>query len=61
MINIQADIIISAIGQPLYITKDFIDPEKKPVLIDIGVNYIEKDNRMFAPCWCHDNRDKVCW
>ncbi|KAK8803829.1 hypothetical protein WA158_001523 [Blastocystis sp. Blastoise] len=39
----NADIILSAMGQPLYIDKSFLNPYRNQVLIDIGVNYILKD------------------
>ena len=39
----QADIIISAVGRPRFLNASFINPEKKQVLIDVGINKDEKN------------------
>lgn len=41
----EADIIISAIGKPNFLTKNFIGTNK-PIIIDVGIN--------------HDSEDKLC-
>lgn len=37
----QADIIVSAIGKPKFITAEYISPEKKPIIVDVGINRTE--------------------
>lgn len=39
----QADIIISAIGKPKFITKEYIG-NNKPIIIDVGINRDENNN-----------------
>lgn len=34
----QADIIVSAVGKPKFITPDFISPERRPIIVDVGIN-----------------------
>lgn len=40
----MADILVSAVGIPHLITKDYLNPEKKTVIIDVGMNM--KDNKL---------------
>jgi methylenetetrahydrofolate dehydrogenase (NADP+)/methenyltetrahydrofolate cyclohydrolase len=35
----RADIIISAIGKPKFITKDFLSDDRKQTIIDVGMNH----------------------
>lgn len=42
----HADIIISAVGKPRFLTRDYLNQEKKQVLIDVGIN--------------HDQSGKIC-
>jgi methylenetetrahydrofolate dehydrogenase (NADP+)/methenyltetrahydrofolate cyclohydrolase len=35
----RADIIVAAIGKPRFITKDFLNPERKSIIIDVGINH----------------------
>ncbi len=44
-ISKNANILISAIGKPKYIDKSFIDANKKPVIIDVGINRILEDSK----------------
>ncbi len=36
----KADIIVTAVGKPFFLTKDYIQ-NNQPVLIDVGINYFE--------------------
>ena len=40
----KSDIIISAVGKPRFLGKDFLNPAKKQVLIDVGINRV--DNKL---------------
>jgi len=35
----RADIIVAAIGKPRFITKDFLNPVRKSIIIDVGINH----------------------
>ncbi|HEY0156122.1 MAG TPA: bifunctional 5,10-methylenetetrahydrofolate dehydrogenase/5,10-methenyltetrahydrofolate cyclohydrolase [Thermoanaerobaculia bacterium] len=45
----QADILVAAIGRPLFVTADFVKPGA--VVIDVGMNRVERD---FGPRLAHD-------
>jgi methylenetetrahydrofolate dehydrogenase (NADP+) / methenyltetrahydrofolate cyclohydrolase len=45
----QADILVAAIGRPLFVTADFVKPGA--IVIDVGMNRVERD---FAPHLAHD-------
>jgi methylenetetrahydrofolate dehydrogenase (NADP+)/methenyltetrahydrofolate cyclohydrolase len=45
----QADILVAAIGRPIFVTADFVKPGA--VVIDVGMNRVERD---FAPRLAHD-------
>ncbi len=34
----NSDIIVTAIGKPLFLTKEYINPDRHSVLIDVGIN-----------------------
>jgi methylenetetrahydrofolate dehydrogenase (NADP+)/methenyltetrahydrofolate cyclohydrolase len=40
----NADIIVAAIGKPRFITKSFLNPEKKSIVIDVGINHDQEGN-----------------
>lgn len=42
----QADIVVSAVGRPQFLNKNFFDPRKNTVVIDVGIN--------------RDNQGKLC-
>lgn len=42
----KADIIIAAIGKPRFITEEFLNTEKKTIIVDVGIN--------------HDDDGKLC-
>ncbi|HYO77354.1 MAG TPA: bifunctional methylenetetrahydrofolate dehydrogenase/methenyltetrahydrofolate cyclohydrolase, partial [Thermoanaerobaculia bacterium] len=44
-----ADILVAAIGRPIFVTADFVKPGA--VVIDVGMNRVERD---FAPRLAHD-------
>ncbi|HEX8252566.1 MAG TPA: tetrahydrofolate dehydrogenase/cyclohydrolase catalytic domain-containing protein [Thermoanaerobaculia bacterium] len=44
-----ADILVAAIGRPIFVTADFVKPEA--IVIDVGMNRVERD---FAPRLAHD-------
>ncbi len=48
-ISLSADIIISAVGKVNLIDKSYIG-NKKPIVIDVGINKIEKDDGSFGLC-----------
>ena len=41
-----ADLIVSAVGKPKFLTADYIDPDRRPIVIDVGIN--------------HDENNKLC-
>jgi methylenetetrahydrofolate dehydrogenase (NADP+)/methenyltetrahydrofolate cyclohydrolase len=45
----QADILVAAIGRPIFVTADFVKPGA--IVIDVGMNRVESD---FAPQLAHD-------
>jgi len=45
----QADILVAAIGRPIFVTADFVKPGA--IVIDVGMNRVERD---FAPRLAHD-------
>jgi methylenetetrahydrofolate dehydrogenase (NADP+)/methenyltetrahydrofolate cyclohydrolase len=45
----QADILVAAIGRPLFVTADFVKPGA--IVIDVGMNRVERD---FGPHLAHD-------
>jgi methylenetetrahydrofolate dehydrogenase (NADP+) / methenyltetrahydrofolate cyclohydrolase len=45
----QADILVAAIGRPLFVTADFVKPGA--IVIDVGMNRVERD---FGPALAHD-------
>jgi methylenetetrahydrofolate dehydrogenase (NADP+) / methenyltetrahydrofolate cyclohydrolase len=45
----QADILVAAIGRPIFVTADFVKPGA--IVIDVGMNRVEPD---FAPQLAHD-------
>ncbi|HYI09349.1 MAG TPA: tetrahydrofolate dehydrogenase/cyclohydrolase catalytic domain-containing protein [Thermoanaerobaculia bacterium] len=45
----QADILVAAIGRPLFVTADFLKPGA--IVLDVGMNRVEPD---FAPHIAHD-------
>ena len=45
----QADILVAAIGRPIFVTRDFIKPGA--VVIDVGMNRVGPE---FAPKLAHD-------
>jgi methylenetetrahydrofolate dehydrogenase (NADP+)/methenyltetrahydrofolate cyclohydrolase len=45
----QADILVAAIGRPIFVTADFVKPGA--IVIDVGMNRVERD---FAPQLAHD-------
>ena len=45
----QADILVAAIGRPIFVTADFVKPGA--IVIDVGMNRVEGD---FAPRVAHD-------
>jgi methylenetetrahydrofolate dehydrogenase (NADP+) / methenyltetrahydrofolate cyclohydrolase len=45
----EADILVAAIGRPLFVTADFVQPGA--IVIDVGMNRVEPD---FAPRLAHD-------
>jgi methylenetetrahydrofolate dehydrogenase (NADP+)/methenyltetrahydrofolate cyclohydrolase len=45
----EADILVAAIGRPIFVTKDFVKPGA--IVIDVGMNRVETD---FAPRLAHD-------
>ena len=44
----RADLIVSAIGKPGFISEDMVKPGS--VLIDVGINYISKKNDVYEYC-----------
>jgi methylenetetrahydrofolate dehydrogenase (NADP+)/methenyltetrahydrofolate cyclohydrolase len=45
----QADILVAAIGRPIFVTQDFVKPGA--IVIDVGMNRVEPE---FAPQLAHD-------
>ncbi len=45
----QADILVAAIGRPIFVTADFV--KRGAIVIDVGMNRVERD---FAPQIAHD-------
>ncbi|HEX8616746.1 MAG TPA: tetrahydrofolate dehydrogenase/cyclohydrolase catalytic domain-containing protein [Thermoanaerobaculia bacterium] len=45
----QADILVAAIGRPIFVTADFVKPGA--IVIDVGMNRVERE---FAPQIAHD-------
>ena len=45
----EADILVAAIGRPIFVTEDFVKPGA--IVIDVGMNRVE---RAFAPRLAHD-------
>jgi methylenetetrahydrofolate dehydrogenase (NADP+) / methenyltetrahydrofolate cyclohydrolase len=45
----EADILVAAIGRPIFVTSDFVKPGA--IVIDVGMNRVEPD---FAPQLAHD-------
>jgi methylenetetrahydrofolate dehydrogenase (NADP+)/methenyltetrahydrofolate cyclohydrolase len=45
----EADILVAAIGKPIFVTADFVKPGA--IVIDVGMNRVERD---FAPQLTHD-------
>jgi methylenetetrahydrofolate dehydrogenase (NADP+) / methenyltetrahydrofolate cyclohydrolase len=45
----EADILVAAIGRPLFVTADFVKPGA--IVIDVGMNRVERD---FGPQLAHD-------
>lgn len=45
----EADILVAAIGRPIFVTADFVKPGA--IVIDVGMNRVERD---FAPQLAHD-------
>ena len=45
----QADIVVAAIGRPIFVTADFV--KEGAIVIDVGMNRVERD---FAPRLAHD-------
>ena len=41
-----ADLIVSAVGKPKFLTADYINPDRHPVIVDVGIN--------------HDENNKLC-
>ena len=38
-----ADLIVSAVGKPKFLTADYIDPERRPIIVDVGINRDENN------------------
>lgn len=38
-----ADLIISAVGKPKFLTADYINPVRRPIIIDVGINRDENN------------------
>ena len=38
-----ADLIVSAVGKPKFLTADYINPDRRPIVIDVGINRDENN------------------
>lgn len=38
-----ADLIVSAVGKPKFLTADYINPDRHPVIVDVGINRDENN------------------
>lgn len=38
-----ADLIVSAVGKPKFLTADYIDPNRRPIVVDVGINRDENN------------------
>lgn len=38
-----ADLIVSAVGKPKFLTADYIDPARRPIVVDVGINCDENN------------------
>lgn len=38
-----ADLIVSAVGKPKFLTADYIDPDRRPIVVDVGINRDENN------------------
>ena len=38
-----ADLIVSAVGKPKFLTADYIDPARRPIVVDVGINRDENN------------------
>lgn len=38
-----ADLIVSAVGKPKFLTADYINPDRRPIIIDVGINRDENN------------------
>ena len=38
-----ADLIVSAVGKPKFLTADYIDPARRPIIVDVGINRDENN------------------
>lgn len=41
----MADLIVSAVGKPKFLTADYINPDRHPVIVDVGINR-DKNNKL---------------
>ena len=39
----MADLIVSAVGKPKFLTADYIDPDRRPIVVDVGINRDENN------------------
>ena len=39
----MADLIVSAVGKPKFLTADYIDPDRRPIIVDVGINRDENN------------------
>ena len=38
-----ADLIVSAVGKPKFLTADYINPDRRPIVVDVGINRDENN------------------
>lgn len=39
----MADLIVSAVGKSKFLTADYIDPDRRPIIVDVGINRDENN------------------
>lgn len=39
----MANLIVSAVGKPKFLTADYIDPNRRPIVVDVGINRDENN------------------